>query len=254
MKQVIFSAIMCLTGIWAQAQSTETRHATTEATKLEVKNGIEVIITQNDTVALKVEADNAAILQKVVTKYNGSTLKVYLINLDADVMTGAVKVYISQKNLPEIKAEGSAAIKAAGKWKLQNAEINLASGATFTGQLDVVGNFNVKAVSGSGFRGTINAGTFKANIMSGAYAKVQGTANFANIYCSSGSLQAGKLICQSAEVTAQNASAICIQAKKFIKAETDTSSSVTYYGQPEGKQLGENSFAVKRYTNRSSLN
>jgi len=253
MKKVILTAFICLTGMWAQAQTTQVRQGK-EATKIEVKDGIEVIITQNDTTAVKIETATAAILQKVVTKYSGNTLKISLDNPDGNMIDGAVTVYVSQKSFPLIKAQGGSAIKAAGKWAAENADIDLATGATFTGELEITGTFTVKAVSGAVFRGIINAGIFNGTLLSGASAKLQGTAKLANVYCSGGSLQAAKFICQKAKVLAQNASSVSIQAKEFIKAEADTSSSVTYYGEPGLTQLGDNTFAIKRNTNKLSLN
>ena len=237
----------------AQAQSTEVRQAAA-ATKLEVKNGIEVVITQSDTLALKAEAASYEVLKKVVTKYSGNTLKIYLSNTEGLTNTGAIRVYLSQKNLPAIKAESGAAIKAAGKWHSSEADINLATGATFSGDLEVTGTCTVKAASGSGFRGIINTGTFNVTVLGGAYAKVMGTANLADIFCSSASVQAGRFICQKAGISAQNASAVCIQAKEFIKADTDPSSSITYYGEPERTQLGDNTYAIKKNTQKLNLN
>lgn len=253
MKQLIIAALACLAGTGAQAQVTETRIAQA-AQKLEVTNGIEVIITQNDTAALKIEAADWDTAQKVVTKYKGNTLKVYLDNTNGQTATGAIKVYVSQSSFPQIKAGEGALVTVKGKWHTPEATIALATGATFCGDLQVAGVCKIDAASGSGFRGIVNVATLKATVSGGAYAKIMGTAGFATILCSSGTVQAGKLMCERAEVKAQKASAVSIQAKKAIKADTDTSSSITYYGSPEEAETGEGIYAIKRYTNRMSLN
>ncbi|KOS04621.1 hypothetical protein AM493_00125 [Flavobacterium akiainvivens] len=242
-----------LKGTVAQSQVTEVRKAQT-AEKLEVTNGIEVIITKADTAALKIEASSWEMAKKVVTKYKGNTLKVYLEKPDSAGEYGAIRVFVSQNAFPEIKATAGAVIKADGKWQMQDARISLAIGATFNGDLSVDGVCNVSAASGSGFRGILHAGTLKASVTGGAFAKVIGTVQFADVYCNSGSLQGGKLVCEKAEVTAQNASAVSIQAKDKIKADTDTSSAITCYGKPGETETGENTYAVKRYIDSQSLN
>lgn len=253
MKHLFILAIVVLKSIAGQAQVTESREAK-EAVKLEVKNGIEVIITQNDTVSLKVGASDWGTTRKVVTKYKGNTLKVYLENPDGITPTGNIRVYVSQKSFPEIKAEGGAAVKADRKWIIEEANISLATGATFSGDLKIRGACKINASSGAGFRGVIHAGTIKANVTGGAFVKITGTAAFANVFCNSGTLQGGKLICNKTEITAQNASAVSIQALEKIKADTDASSAITYYGSPEKTEVGENAYTIKRQTGKLSLN
>jgi Putative auto-transporter adhesin, head GIN domain len=253
MKQLIIAALACLSGMGAKAQVTEVRKAQ-EATKLDVTNGIEVIITKNDTAALKIEAVDWETAQKVVTKYKGNTLKLYLENPNGITGLVAIRVYVSLKQFPEIKASAGAVIKADGQWEADKATIHLSTGATFSGDLKINGVCTISAASGSGFRGVVHAGTLKVNVMGGAFAKLIGAVNLADVYCSSGSLQGGKLVCEKAEITAQNASAVSIQAKQKIKADTDASSAITYYGSPAEAEVGENAYTIKRYTNRLSLN
>jgi hypothetical protein len=254
MKQLAITALFCLTGMWAQAQTTETRSMAVTAAKLDVKNGIEVIIIQSDTLALRVETSDAQVLKQVITKYSGSTLKVYLNKPYSHTTAGTVKVYLSQKSLPAIKGEGGAAVKALGKWQLSEAKITLATGAHFTGELDLTGTCTVNAASGSGFRGLIKAATFKATATGGAFIKVMGSAGLADVSCNSGSVQAGKFNCGRALVVAQNASSVCIHATDSIKADTDASSSITYYGEPGKTETGDTTYTIKRETNKLSLN
>ncbi len=253
MKHLFIAALACLAGMGANAQVTENRKAQV-AQKIEVTNGIEVIITQSDTTALKIQAADWETCKKVVTKYKGNTLKLYLDNPGGISGLTSVKVYVSQSYLPEIKATSSAVVNARGKWEVSEVGINLATGATFSGDLKINGVCTINASSGSGFKGVVNAGVLKVNVVGGAFAKITGAVTFANVFCNSGSLQGGKLVCDKAEIMAQNASSVSIYATEKIKADTDTSSSITYYGSPQAAEVGENTYTIKRYTNKLSLN
>jgi hypothetical protein len=254
MKNLFIAALTGLITLSAQAQVSETRKSSS-ATTIDVKNGIEVIFIQSNTPTLKVEADNAASLSRIVTEYKGSTLKVYMKDVEsAGVEHAKAKVYVSQNNLDTFKASTGATIGTEGVVDLPELNFNLSSGATFIGTVTVKGTCSIKATGGSGFKGRVTTDVFKANVTGGAYVRVIGKANNADIYCGSASVMADNFQCKKANVRAQNASYASIFANEYIKADTDTSSSITYYGNPTDTDLGTNGYAVAKTGGKVALN
>ncbi|MXN92367.1 hypothetical protein GR160_14150 [Flavobacterium sp. Sd200] len=254
MKQFFIAAFAGLISLGAQAQITEARTAQA-VTAIEVKNGIEVVFTQSDTLGLKVTTDKTVNLANIVTTYKNGTLKITLRDNDDQAITQTVaKVFVSQKNVTHFTASTGAAIRVAGKLNLTEADINLSSGATFSAILSTTGRCSIEAQSGGGFRGIINSKDFHAKIVNGGYIRTGGSTDTAKITCSSGSLNAGKFICHEATIQAQKASSVSIYANSSIKTEVDASSSVTYYGEPIKTDFGSNAYAVKRDSYKLNLN
>lgn len=254
MKQFIITAFAALTGIMAQAQVQETRTAKA-ATSLEVKNGIEVFYTQDNSPLLKVEADSRETLDNVATEYKGGTLKIYI--KDQALVSGhaaGVKVFVTQQTVDNFKVSGGAVVHSAGVLQLENLDIRLETGATFTGSIKTTGTCHIISKNGSGFRGIIHAGRFKGDVTGGGYIKISGSATDAQFFCSSGSIQAGQFICKTADVFAKNASAIAIYSETAIKIDTDASSSITYYGEPAKIDIGQNAYSIQRATQKLTLN
>jgi len=254
MKHLIIAAVTGLISLGAQAQVSETR-ALKEVTSVEVKNGIEVIFTQSDTLALKVEADTPENLYSIATDYSGHTLKIYIKDNDGSpVMKAKAKVYLSQKNVTLFKVSNAAIVRVNGTLNTDDCSINLSSGAVLSAIMVSSGTCKVNVKSGSGFRGKITTKKLEANITGGSYMKVTGTAESATLFCSGGYLTADKFVCNDANVWAQNASAVSIFTKNSITTDVDASSSITYYGEPAKTNLGTNTYAVKRDNYKLSLN
>lgn len=247
MKQLLFTAMYALCTFGAKAQLTENREAK-EVTKIEVASGVEVVYNQSDSLKLSVETNDPENFKDIVTEYKGTTLKIYIKDpkYDKSVYTTA-KVYVSQKNVTSFTASGGAAIKTTGTTVVPLLNIHLSTSAMFVANTMQVGGLcTIKATSGSGFRGKVIADTFKGDAVKGGYIKIMGSANSATIFCSGGSLQAGRFICQKADIIAKNAASVFINTSNAIKADTDASSAITYYGNPDKTNLGSNAFAVKR--------
>jgi hypothetical protein len=254
MKQLFIAAFAGLISLGAQAQVTESR-TPKDATALEVKDGIEVVFTQSDTLGLNVTADSRENLKKIATDFKNGTLTIYLKDGDNAAAAATVaKVYVSQKNVTRFTASKGANIRVNGRLNLKDLSVNLSSGATLNAMINTSGNCNIDVKSGAGFRGVVTSKDFSANIISGGYIKVGGSTNTANVYCSGGSLNAGKLLCGEAKVWAQKASSVSIYTIDAIKTNVDASSAVTYYGEPSKASLGSNVNAVKRDNYKLTLN
>ena len=255
MKQLALMAALALTGFAAQAQTSETRKSA-DFTALEVKNGIEVIVTQSNEPALKVESDTQGNLDRVVTEFKNGTLKVYMreANPKEGSALGRPKVYISAKNLNSYKAVTGSAITINGRLSVNELNVTLETGSSFKGEVESFEKCKIKADSGSMFRGIVKANDFVAKISGGASVKISGYAENATIACNSGSMLAGKFICQQTDVKTYNASTAFVNTMKSINANADATSSITYYGEPANVSLGENAYAIKRDNLKLALN
>lgn len=251
MKLLIATALVAF-GWSAQAQTSETRQVR-PFTKIDAKNGIEVIFTQEDAPSLKVESDSEEFLSTIVTEFSGSTLKVYL-DKDGNKKQGTAKVYVSQKQVNNFAASTGATIKVTNIVKADKINISLCSGASFSGVIHSTVKCRVKASSGASFKSSLTAAAFEASANSGATIKLAGQTDTAEIRCSGGILQAGKLSSRKATVIASNTASVYIFASEYISAEADNSSSITYYGEPTEVVLSPNTYAVKRDNYKFALN
>jgi hypothetical protein len=253
MKQLVITALLALTGLGAQAQTSETRKSN-DFTTLDVKNGIEVVFTQSNESSLKVEADSRNNLDNIATEFKNGTLKIYLREqANGSPVQGTAKVYVASANVTGFKIVTGASVKVSGKLTIYELTVKLASGAAFTGEAQCT-KCIVRADSGSMFRGKINSETFDTKITGGASVKIIGNTDTAIVICNSGSFLAGKFVIKNADVKTSNASSAFVNATESIIANTDTTSSITYYGEPAKVNLGENSYAIKRDNLKLALN
>lgn len=251
MKLLIATALVAF-GWSASAQTSETRQIR-PFTKIDAKNGIEVIFTQEDAPSLKVESDSDEFLSTIITEFSGSTLKVYL-DEDGNENQGTAKVYVSQKQVNNFVASTGAMINVTNTIKGDKIDISVRSGASFSGVIHGTAKCKVKATTGASFRSNLTTAAFEASANSGATIKLAGQTDTAEIRCSGGILQAGKLSSRKATVIASNAASVYISASEYISAEADNSSSITYYGEPTEVVLSPNTYAVKRDNYKFALN
>ncbi|MFD2601098.1 GIN domain-containing protein [Flavobacterium suzhouense] len=254
MKQFLTTALLVVIGLSAQAQTSETRKSE-NFTTLDVKNGIEVVFTQSDAPSLKVESDNIKTLENIVTEFSKGSLKVYMRdNENKGPVLGVAKVYVSAAHVKNFKAVTGATIKANGKITGEELSVKLASGASFTGELNSSKKCIIKAESGSMFRGIVKTVEFEGKTTSGSTIKITGNADITKVACNNGSLIAGKFLSQNADIKTTNGSTAFVNAIKSISADADNSSSITYYGEPAEVNLGNNMYAIKRDNLKLALN
>jgi hypothetical protein len=249
MYKLFLTAFIAFTGLIAQAQSATETRTVAAFTKIEVQNGIEVIITQADVTSVKVEPQSGQSIANVATESNGNVLKIYLKYLPAQQTGGSnpVKVYITQKELTGIKATAGASVKTVGELKTKGFAMSLASGATFKGLITSEGAFRLDAASGAGFDGIVMTNSFYGNLKGGAVVKIAGVSKNAAINSTTGATcLAANFKCDNVKADARRTSSIVINVKDAIKANTDETASVTYYGSPSSTKLGSDSYAVKR--------
>jgi hypothetical protein len=251
MKLFIITALTACSTLVAGAQTTETRPAQ-NATTLEVKNGIQVVLTQGTTPQLQVEAQSTDQLYNVATVYRKGTLSVYLKNPEGVV--APVKVYVTEPSFTKIEATNGAGIKLDGHINSPDLSIKLAGGSGFNGEVNTTGALHVKTTSGASFRGAVHAGHFHAEAYSGGVIKAVGEAPTAHIYSRGGTVHAGKLLTRQTEVTALHGAAVFVYTKEHVKLDTDAASTITYYGDPATAVTGNDTYSVQRDTQKLSLN
>ncbi len=254
MKKLVIIALLALTGMSAQAQTSETRKSE-NFTSLDVKNGIDVIFTQSNELSLKVESDSKSNLENIITEYSKGTLKIYMREIENDkIMQTVAKVYVSAPAVSSFKVVTGASVKAANRLTVEELTIKLATGATFNAEAQCSKKCTIKASSGSMFRGHVVTAAFEGKASGGAAIKITGRADTSDIACNNGSLIAGKFLSSSTSVKTINASTAFVNASKSINANADNSSSITYYGEPADVTLGPNAYAIKRDNLKLALN
>jgi cytoskeletal protein CcmA (bactofilin family) len=251
MKLFIITALTAFTTMVAGAQTTETRDAK-PATALEVKNGIQVVLTQGTTPSLKVEAQSTDQLYNVATVYRKGTLRIYL--KDAEGVLAPVKVYVTEPNITSVTAANGGSIKMDGRLDTETIDIKLAGGSGFNGEVNTTGQLHVKAASGSTFRGAVHAGHFYGEAYAGGVIKAVGEAATARVYSRGGTIHAGKLLTKATEAIALNGAAVFVYTKEHVKVETDAASTITYYGDPQTASTGDDTYSIQRDTQKLSLN
>lgn len=251
MTKFFITVTMALAGLFSNAQIQETRK-TGAFTGIEVQNGIELIYTQGEVASVKVETDDYYKLTNIITECKGKTLKISMKEKAtpetiAPQAYTLIKVYVTQKDISTIKATAGASVRVPQDANLSNIAIDLEAGASFTGNINCTQKCSVTARSGSFFDGKVITNIFNGDFKGGAAIKLSGAAKTATIFSNTGAAcMAGKFICDSAVVDARRTSSVTIKVIDAIKAETDTSASITYYGSPADTHLGENCYAVKK--------
>ncbi|NDI98295.1 hypothetical protein GWA97_04325 [Flavobacterium sp. LaA7.5] len=248
MKTMLFMAVVALTGAMATAQNEETRNVK-NFTNIEVQSGIEVIFTHSDTESVMVSSADRNNLHYVITECSGEQLKIYInekANDAASKISGNIKVYVSDNNIASITATSGAVVKVSNQINVPELIVTLKTGATFSGNINTTELCTIKAASGSGFKGSIITGELKTDITGGAYVQLNGHAEKTEVFCSGGTLTAGKFTSENAKVWARRMSSVAINVKESITANTDKSSAITYYGQPDKINFGDDTFALRK--------
>ncbi|OIQ16201.1 MAG: hypothetical protein BM557_10035 [Flavobacterium sp. MedPE-SWcel] len=240
--------MLALTGATALAQNVETRNVK-NFNSLKIQSGIQVIYTHDDTESVRVVSTDKENLDYVVTERSGKLLKVYIDkeeNETTSKITENIKVYISDNNISDITVTSGAIVKITNQINTPELTVTLRTGGSLTGNINTTKKCHVKASSGAGFKGSIITEVLNTDITGGAYVKLYGNTETANIFCSGGTLIADKFTSRNADVWARRMSSVIIYVKDSITTDVDNSSAITYYGKPNKIKLGDDTFAVRR--------
>lgn len=188
--------------------TTEKRDIKAKFTGIEASAGLEVEVTQGDSIKVEVETDSN-LQQYVVAKVEGSDLKLYVdhsIN-NAEIL----KVYVT---LPDLK----------------KVDCNSGSNVHFNTVMKGL-NLRLNASSGSHLEGKVEYDAVDAETTSGSSMDLKGIALKLNTSSSSGStLEANNLVANEVRADASSGSSIRVQASLKLNASASSGASVNYTG------------------------
>lgn len=222
---MFFTAVLC------QAQVSETRKAGSFS-KIEVTSGIELLYKETENeVVIKVEANNDADLNSIVTEIDGATLKIYARNPKS--FDKKLKVHVSAKDIESFKATSRSRIVFENKVTSKNIAIAIASGSYFKGYLKSNLLTNIEASSDSEFNGRIETDLFVGNFKSQSKINISGTAEKATIYSETKAYcNAKNFLTKNTEVNSDNATVI-ITSSNSINISAIDNAVVSYFGSPK---------------------
>lgn len=254
MLKIITTLTLILIGLLAKGQELENRKAS-EFSKVEVKNGIELIYTENNKFSLQVETKNYATLKNVITEVKGKTLNIYLNkNDESNQAENSVKVYLSSKNVDVFKADSNAKITVMNQITSYNSSIFLYSGASFTGNIKNEGTTKLIGDAEAVFNGKIETKSLKGNFKNNAKINITGMANKATIQTYNMSLcNAKNFIANSLYVSAEGNSTVLVHADAEIVVNVADKAKVTYTGLPESIRLNEEAESLYKLKNDQLL-
>lgn len=200
------------------AQEKETRDIK-HFNKINVSSGVDIYLTQGDNIDLNVECDKSEI-HKIITEVNNNTLTIYNRRSYSWIPQRAPKVYVTVKDLNEIKCSGGADIYVQNTLKLNSIKITASGGAD--AYLNITADKVILSSSG------------------GADITIKGTTNTLDASASGGSdINAAGLKAQSVIIEASGGADASVWAEKQITAKASTGSDIKCYGNPEIKNIVE---------------
>lgn len=222
---MFFTAVLC------QAQVSETRKAGSFS-KIEVTSGIELLYQETENeIVIKVEADNDADLNSIVTEIDGTTLKIYARNPKS--FDKKLKVHVSAKDIESFKATSRSRIVFENKVTSKNIAIAIASGSYFKGYLKSNLLTKIEASSDSEFNGRIETDLFVGNFKSQSKINISGTAEKAILYSETKAYcNARNFLTKNTEVNSDNATVIITSSNRINISAIDNAV-VSYFGSPK---------------------
>ena len=190
--------------------STENRNMEGTFTSIKVSHGLDLYLTQGETVALTVEADQN-LQELIITEVENGTLKIYA---DKNIGTAqSKKIMLSFKDISSIKATSGSDVNSINTITANHLKLSTSSGSDMN--LD------------------INVETLDCKSTSGSDLVLRGNANALTAHASSGSdIEAHNLKTNSSHVKATSGAGITVNTKKELYAKASSGGDITYYGNP----------------------
>lgn len=224
-KIILFIAVACV-GFTAMAQkeividpnaSVRTMEGQFDAIK--VSGGIDLYISQSDSVAVAVSAGNEKFKEGIKTVIEEGVLKIFYKGEKSWNKKGRkLRVYVSFKDIKRLYATGACDIFVSGS-------INTAS-------------LTIQMSGASDFSGKVNTEVLKLNLSGASDAKISGTAVTAVIESSGASdVKAFDLVTDICKIKISGASDVFITANKEITATASGASDIQYKGSALIKEI-----------------
>lgn len=177
---------------------------------IKVQQGINLFLTQGNSVELNVEADEN-IMDLLITEVKDNELKVYF---DKNVYRAKARnVYLTTKIISKIRTSSGASVKSENTLQ--------------------VGSLDLDSSSGSTIKVYVNAEEVTSSCSSGADIKIYGKANTFSAKASSGSsIDADKLETVDAYATASSGANINVNVTNNLTAKASSGGDIDYEGEP----------------------
>jgi Putative auto-transporter adhesin, head GIN domain len=199
--------------------TTETRNISQDFTKIEVSNGIKVIIEQSNHKSITVETDDN-LQENIITKIENGVLKI-----EANESYNATETPVVNVKLPVING------------------LKTDSGSEITSQnVLITENLEAKASSGSEITIEVEADFIKIESESGSHVEANGKALKLETYSSSGSeIDAENLLTNEIIAKSESGSSTSTHPIVKLEAKASSGSSISYHKNPKKLSKEENS-------------
>lgn len=178
---------------------------------IKVSEGLDLYITQGNTVSLSVEADEN-LQDIIVTEVENNTLKIHTTENIRN--SASKKIMLSIKDVKSIKASSGSDVYSTNTIKVNELDLTTSSGADM--ELDV------------------ETKNLKCAASSGSDMKLRGKTVYFKGEASSGSdIKASSLKAETADVKASSGADISIDTSKEITAKASSGGDIKYSGNPE---------------------
>lgn len=220
MKRVLIGALAFLMAFASSAQETRYNDPNAQVrnlsgfTGVKVSTGIALVLSQGNTEAVAVSAENAEDRNRIVTEVKDGVLKIYFDNGSAGSKWKGgrnLKAYVSVVNLHLLQASAGASVKMDGGVKADRLSVELSSGATLNGNID--------------------ANDLKVDQNSGSVVKISGNARVMDVGVSSGAMFRGyDMVADKCSIAASSGGNIEITVNKELEANASSGGNVRYKG------------------------
>lgn len=187
------------------------RELTEDFDEIVISRGLDVYLTQDETLHLAVEADEN-LHDIIMTKVENNVLKIYAeqnINY-----ASSQKVMVSFKDVSRITSSSGSDVYSTNTFNLNDVELETSSGSDM--ELE------------------INADVVECSASSGSDLRLSGSANKLYAKASSGSdIKAGNLTVKTSEAKASSGADIVVNASEELVAKASSGGDIKYYGNPE---------------------
>ena len=252
MLKIITTLTLFLIGIVAKGQVVENR-TVSGFSKVEVKNGIELIYTESKTPSLQIEAQDHCFLNNIMTEVKGNTLKIYL-SKNGNQNEKLVKVHLSAQNLTAFEANSKAKIRVINQISADNVNIILNSESQFYGTTVSKEKTKLTANIGTVFNGRVETSSFIGNFKDNAKINLSGGTQNARFQTTDTTLlDAKNFIANTVNLNATGKSLAMIHVDKTIAVSVADEAKVSYTGFPDKIKMNEDATATPKTINYQSL-
>lgn len=206
----LITALLISTSVFAQVKQIRN---VSDFSKINVSEGIQVTLTMGNFEKVEVNAPEDYI-DKIVTKTEGSTLKLYIEGNNNNGYKKKIEVFVTAIQMNGIKASSGSSVTTTNLIKSESFEVSVSSGA----------HANIE----------IEAHTIEAESSSGSSMVIRGTTTNLEADASSGaSLLANKLVAQKADADVSSGAHIRLFVENDLEAEASSGGSIFYSGKPK---------------------